>query len=142
MSAPDPKRTLAQLQFVLPDRVFENTRATRISQRITAEARGQVGVIQIDEPDADALVARIVPCLNESANETRPPRGKASRRRGYRRENWHITPPCTASQVRSTRLLSGIACPEGRSKKSQYWWTCETRRKFDSLGDRTGKPTC
>src|SRR5262249_51099612 len=52
-----------------------------------------------------------------------------------------INLPCTPSQVRSTRPLSGIPCLGGCSRKSQGWWTCETRRKCDSLGDRIGKPT-
>ena len=44
-----------------------------------AEARPQLGVIDVDEPHADTLLARIVSGLNESANESRTGRGKTDR---------------------------------------------------------------
>jgi hypothetical protein len=41
-----------------------------------AEARLRLGVIEVDEPLADPLLARIVSGPNESANEARPRLGK------------------------------------------------------------------
>lgn len=41
-----------------------------------AEARLQLRVIKIDEPPADAFLARIVPGPNKSANESRTGLGK------------------------------------------------------------------
>src|SRR5215471_13618083 len=64
--------------------------------------------------------------------------GEVSRRA----QRTEINLPCTLSQVGSTRLLSGIPCLQRYSKKGQCWSTCKTRRKLDSRGDRTGKPTC
>ena len=54
-----------------------------VFQRQT-EARLQLGISEINEPHADALLARIVPGPNEFANQTRPRRGKARWKRGYR----------------------------------------------------------
>jgi hypothetical protein len=42
-----------------------------------AEAGLQLGVIEVEEPDADAVLARIVLSPNKSSNEARPRRGKA-----------------------------------------------------------------
>ena len=49
-----------------------------------AEAGLQLGVIDVEQPHADALLARIVLGANESANEAQPRRGKARWKRGYR----------------------------------------------------------
>jgi len=69
------------------DRLSQSAKATRISRRTSAqdsnvfqrqaEARLQLGVIDIEQPHADALLAGVVPGPNESANETRAPRREA-----------------------------------------------------------------